>query len=152
MKSRSILLVADRTAAGPHVLTAIRARAAKAGCDVTLLVPATPTRRGWTWEEGEAREAAQQRMEAAVSKFKRSGIAVRAVLGGFSPMESIREELHEHSYDEILISKLPARVSRWLRQDLPARVARTFDIPVTHIQAADEPQDVVTLRGHSWAA
>ncbi len=137
MNRRSILLVADRTAAGPHVLDALRARAARGPCDVTLLAPATPSRSGWTWEEGQARCEAKRRMEAAASKLKRSGFAIRAVLGDFSPMEAIRDELHEHSYDEIMISTLPAHFSRWLRQDLPARAGREFDIPVTHVEAAD---------------
>ena len=42
-----------------------------------------------------------------------------------------------HTFDEIVISTLPVRVSRWLRQDLAHRAARRFAVPVTTITAAD---------------
>lgn len=144
MAYRKILLVADRTAAGQEVITALRVRLAEPPTQVTLLVPATPSHRGWTWEEEDARGTAEHRMATSVSKLKHAGIAVDGVLGGFSPMQAVRQELEHHRYDEILISTLPARVSRWLRQDLPARVAREFDVPVTHLEAGERSRDLVT--------
>ena len=42
------------------------------------------------------------------------------------------------TFDEIVISTLPARVSGWLRQDLAHRAARKFAVPVTTITAADD--------------
>ncbi len=141
MKTQRVLLVANRTAAGSHVVAALRARAARGVCDVTLLVPASPAPGGWTWEEGEALRDAKRRLKAAVSMLKSSGFAVRSVLGDFSAIEAIGDELRQHGYDEIVISTLPTSRSRWLKQNLPARVARKFDVPVTHIEASDDRKD-----------
>jgi predicted phosphoribosyltransferase len=152
MTSQRVLLVADRTAAGPHVVAALRARAARGPSDVTLLVPATPLPGRWTWEEGKARREAKRRMRAAASRLKRSGFAVRPVLGDFSAIEAIGDELRQRSYDEIVISTLPTGRSKWLKQDLPARVARKFDVPVTHIEAGDDREDPGTLLRPSTAA
>jgi hypothetical protein len=135
MRERRILFVANRTASGPHVRDAIRARWPSR---VTLLVPATPPVRSWTWDEGDVRCEARKRMTEAVTELRRSGIDVRGVLGDFSPLQAIRDAMEADRYDEIVISTLPARTSRWLKQDLPARAARAFGIPVAHVVPHDE--------------
>ena len=139
MHSRRILLVADRTASGSHVSAAVRARAEEAPTAVTLLVPATPTRGGWTWDEASARGDASRRMHAAADGLRKQGIRVAAVLGDFSPLEAIRDEMRRERYDEIIISTLPTRTSRWLRSDLLTRVTREFSVPVTHVEGRAEP-------------
>lgn len=42
--------------------------------------------------------------------------------------------MHQQPVDEILISTLPARVSRWLHLDLVSKV-RASGLPVTHVEA-----------------
>jgi hypothetical protein len=80
-------------------------------------------------------------MSAALTELRRFGVDVRGVLGDFSPMQAIRDEIGLLSYDEIIISTLPGTISRWLKQDLPTRAARAFGIPVTHLaaDATEEP-------------
>jgi cell pole-organizing protein PopZ len=39
--------------------------------------------------------------------------------------------------DEIIVSTLPSRLSRWLHQDLPHKVERRVDIPVSVVTATD---------------
>jgi hypothetical protein len=41
--------------------------------------------------------------------------------------------LERSSFDEIIVSTLPAPVSRWLRLDLAHRLERRFHLPVTHV-------------------
>ncbi|MEO8477431.1 MAG: universal stress protein [Actinomycetota bacterium] len=134
MRTRTILLVADRTAAEPHVLEAICTRAAQAPTAVTLLVPASRPRGGWTWDEASARGQARRRMRTVATSLRHAGISVATVLGDFSPLEAIRDEMRRDTYDEIVISTLPTRVSRWLRTDLLTRVAREFPVQVSHVQ------------------
>ena len=38
-------------------------------------------------------------------------------------------------FDEIIVSTLPKRTSRWLKLDLPHRVERACGKPVTHVEA-----------------
>jgi hypothetical protein len=142
MRARQILLVADRTAAEPHVIAAITERAAGAPFAVTLLVPASRPRGGWTWDETSVRLEARRRMQAAVSDLRRAGIPVTGMLGDISPIDAIRDEMRRAPHDEIMISTLPRRSSRWLRTDLPTRAAREFDVPVTHVETDAEPEDL----------
>lgn len=106
MRERRILLVANQTASGPHVCDAIGARWP---CQVTLLVPASPPARAWTWDEGDVRREARRHMTKAITDLRRSGIDVRGILGDFSPMQAIRDAIEADRYDEIVISTLPAR-------------------------------------------
>jgi hypothetical protein len=152
MHAHKILLVADRTAGEPHVAAVLHARAAQVPIEVTLVVPSTPPRAGWIWDEAASRADARRRMNAAVASLRRLGIAARAVLGDFSPLEAIRDEMRRRAYDEIVISTLPTRTSRWLRLDLPARVGREFTVPVTHVQAETEPDRLAPARSRRVAA
>ena len=54
-------------------------------------------------------------------------------------MEAIRDAVENESFDEILLSTLPPGPSAWIRQDLPHRVKKAFDLPVTHLIAKREP-------------
>lgn len=152
MQAHRILLVAARTATDPHVLTAIRARAADVPIAVTLLVPATPTPGGWTWDETTARVEARRRMHDGAARLRDAGVPVRAMVGDFSPLEAIRDEIRRRPYDEIMISTLSTRVSRWLRADLLTRVARDFAGRVTHVRPEREPVQVASEMGRSPAA
>ena len=62
------------------------------------------------------------------------------MVGDFSPLEAIRDEIRQRDYDEIMISTLPSPISRWLRSDLLTRVAGEFSGRVTHVRPEAEPQ------------
>ncbi|TWF74984.1 hypothetical protein FHX44_11868 [Pseudonocardia hierapolitana] len=53
------------------------------------------------------------------------------------PMRAVEDALGRQEFDEIIVSTLPVRLSRWLHQDLPARLGRKFHLPVTHVAAKD---------------
>ncbi|HSL15318.1 MAG TPA: hypothetical protein VK962_03470 [Actinomycetota bacterium] len=80
-------------------------------------------------------------MTAATAELRQGGIEVHGVLGDSSPIGAIRDAVERLPYDEIIICTLPARISRWLKQDLPTRAARAFTIPVTHIVADGQSDD-----------
>jgi hypothetical protein len=69
-----------------------------------------------------------------------AGGHVDGIIGDSDPFVAIRETVTTVGVDEILISTLPARVSRWLRRDLPHRV-KEFGLPVTVVtaQQAERP-------------
>jgi hypothetical protein len=54
-------------------------------------------------------------------------------VGEADPVAVIREVLGGQQVDEIILSTLPQRRSRWLARDLPSRVHRDFGLPVTHV-------------------
>lgn len=133
MEEQRILIVANQTAAGTHLKHEVRARIAQGPCRFTLLVPATPPREHATYTDEEAIELAERRMTEAAAGLREVGAEVRGVVGDANPIEAIGDELRARFYDEIILSTLPPGASRWLKQDLPHRVERHFDIKVTHI-------------------
>ena len=42
-------------------------------------------------------------------------------------------------FDEVIVSTLPETVSRWLRLDLPHRLARALSVPVSQIEGEPGP-------------
>src|ERR687887_274137 len=64
-----------------------------------------------------------------------AGGRVRGMVGVPSPLEAIQDAINLHGFDEIILSTLPRTVSRWLRIDLPHKVAG-LGLPVTTVTAA----------------
>src|SRR2546421_10034152 len=132
--SARVLIVAYRTAATPLLLNAVRARAARSACAFTLLVP----RPYWDPDT----EEAEATLELAIPLLEEAaGGHVEGLIGDSDPFVAVREAVTSIGIDEILISTLPARVSRWLRRDLPHRV-EGFGLPVTVVTAMQSERTV----------
>ena len=82
---------------------------------------------------------AQQRLDEALIRFRELGATADGEVGDDSPLRAISDVLRRQEFDEIILSTLPPGPSRWLKQDLPHRVVRSFNLPVTHIVAMREP-------------
>jgi hypothetical protein len=133
-----VLIVAHRTAATPLLLNAVRARAAKSDCAFTLLVP----RPYWDPDTDEATAT----LELAIPLLEEAaGGHVAGVIGSSDPFEAVRMAVTNIGIDEIIISTLPARVSQWLRRDLPHRVMQ-FGLPVTVVTATQSKRVVSPVR------
>jgi hypothetical protein len=129
----SVLIVAHRTAATPKLLAAVTERAGQGECAFTLLVPRD------YWEEQTERAAAV--VELALPLLEQAaGRRVEARIGDSDPLVAVRDALADGSFDEVIISTLPQRISRWLHRDLPGRV-RELGLPVTVVMAAGREQD-----------
>ncbi|MBV8999024.1 MAG: hypothetical protein JO304_08195 [Solirubrobacterales bacterium] len=122
-----VLVVAYRTAATPLLLNAVRARARRSECWFALLVP----RPYWDPDTDEASTT----LELAIPLLEEAvGGRVEGVIGDTDPFVAVRDAVTQLAIDEIIISTLPARVSQWLRRDLPRRVEQ-FGLPVTVVTA-----------------
>jgi hypothetical protein len=130
-----ILIVANRTAATPGLLAAVRERADRGPCEFTLLVPQLIA------EEAFGDEEARKTIELAVPLLEEAaGDEVPAIIGCSDAMLAVERVLvHEH-FDEVIVSTLPERVSHWLKRDLPTKIER-LGMPVTVVRAktAREP-------------
>jgi len=125
--SRRILVVANRTAATPALIDEVQRRASEAMCTFTLLVPRT------FWDADTEESAIT--LELAIPLLEEaSGGHVKSLIGDSDPFEAVSAALANEDYDEIILSTLPTRVSRWLHLDLPARLQR-LGLPVTVITA-----------------
>ena len=133
MEPRRVIVVANQTACGPELLAALRSRLAEGPVTFTLVVPATPPHEQLTWTEGSARQIAEQRLAGALEQFRSEGIEMSGVVGDASPMLAVADLLVGADYDEVVLSTLPSRVSRWLKLDLPRRITQRFGLPVTTV-------------------
>jgi GABA permease len=135
---RRYLVVANRTVGGEHLVEKVRECMAAGPCRFHVVVPATDAGGFAMQTEALAHRAAEQRLEAALAKFRALGADVSGKIGDARPMEAIRDALLTESFDEILLSTLPSGPSAWIRQDLPHRVQKAFPLPVTHLVASRE--------------
>ena len=81
-------------------------------------------------------DVAQDRLRVVLEWFRNAGVSAEGTVVS-DPMVAMQDAVATQTFDEIVISTLPARVSGWLRQDLAHRAARRFAVPVTTITAAD---------------
>ena len=131
-----VLVVANRTAATPALIEAVRDRAARGACRFTLVVPNTAHGLHRVVDpEDQARTEAEETLELALPLLEEAaGSPVEGIVGDPEPLAAIQDAVNLHGFDEIIISTLPKRFSRWLRLDLPHKVAG-LGLPVTTITA-----------------
>jgi nucleotide-binding universal stress UspA family protein len=133
-----VLIVAHKTAATQALLEAVRERAARGPARFTLLVPnaAHGLHKVMDPEDQESDEAEQVLALALPLLEEAAGRPVDGMVGDPTPMNAIQDAINLHGFDEVIISTLPARVSKWLRLDLPSKVAG-LGLPVTTVTAKD---------------
>ena len=132
---RRCLVVANRTLAGPDLVGEVTARAEREPYAFHVVVPATREHGSMAWTEGAALAHARHALDDALARFHDAGIDVTGEVGDESPMLAIGDALRRDTFDEIIVSTLPAGASRWLKRDLPRRVEREYGVPVTHVVA-----------------
>ena len=129
-----VLVVANRTAESPELLDALRARTVQGSCEFTLLVPSTPHGIAWAADMHSGEDEAEHHREAFVEELRREGLdVVRAKVGDPDPLAAIQDECNFNEYDELIVSTLPLKVSKWLRVDLPRKAKAATGLPVTHV-------------------
>jgi hypothetical protein len=131
-----VLVVANKTAATPALLDAVRERAARGPCEFTLLVPnATHGLHKVVDPEDQSQSEAEATIELALPLLEdASGGPVDAMIGVPEPLAAIQDAVNLHGFDELIISTLPSRVSKWLKLDLPHKAAG-LGLPVTTVTA-----------------
>jgi len=134
-----VLIVANQTAATPTLIEAVRRRAAAGPCRFTLLVPhlSHGLQRLTSADEGEGEHEESEAVLALALPLleEAAGGEVEGTIGDPDPLAATQDAVNRQDFDEIILSTLPARVSRWLKLDLPSKV-QGLGLPVTHVEAA----------------
>ena len=141
----SYLVVANQTLGGTALAKVITERATIEAATFHVVVPATEPADEHQPAEGTASEIAQRRLEGALERLKGSGVQATGEVGAADPLQAIGDALRERQYSGLIISTLPAGVSRWLHMDLPHRAARQFNLLVDWIEARTDAPDEATV-------
>ena len=126
----TILIVANQTLPSEELATAVRRRIAAGARDFHVVVPATPPGGGFTWDEDDARRAAEERLDAFLGWIVEQGAAAAGEIGDRDPVAAVRDAVRDRDVDEIILSTLPTGASRWLRQDVPSRLRGAMAVPI----------------------
>jgi hypothetical protein len=129
-----VLVVAHKTAATEPLLDAVRERARRGPCVFTLLVPnaahglhkvVDPEDQGAA-EAGAVIERAVPLLEVA------AGGHVEGIVGAPDPVVATHDAINLRGFDEVIVSTLPTKLSRWLKLDLPSKISGA-GLPVTTV-------------------
>ncbi|HUG87073.1 MAG TPA: hypothetical protein VMM13_21065, partial [Euzebya sp.] len=144
----TVLLIANQTLGSPDIAQAVRQRVAQhSTVTVFVLVPATPSthlatapgggRRASSAKGVQARTddaglaSARWRLRTALTALADLGVVAHGRVGDPNPLTAAARVIATEPIDEILVSTLDPRMSRWLRLDLPVALERRYHLPVT---------------------
>ncbi|HEX2084912.1 MAG TPA: universal stress protein [Solirubrobacteraceae bacterium] len=133
-----VLVVAHKTAATPPLIEAVRERAQQGSARFTLLCPKAVhgITRVADPEDAPDDEARDVLALAIPLLEEAAGGKVEGLIGVSNPLDAIQDAVNIHGFDEIIISTLPSRVSKWLHLDLPSKL-NGLGLPVTTVTAKE---------------
>lgn len=130
-----VLVVANRTAATPALVEAVRVRSLDGPAQFHLVVPATP--RGLhrvADPEDHGRVEAEASLRSALPLLSAAArTPVTGHVGDANPLCAIEDAVNLQGFAEIIISTLRRAISSWMKLDLPNK-ARALGLPVTHVE------------------
>jgi hypothetical protein len=149
------LIVANQTLGGARLERRIRELIAEGVTGFHVVVPViSPHLEAETWmfadvggfaipppdpavedAEEEAVERSEHRLALMMDAIRDAGGEPDGEVGLGDPLAAVRTVCERGGFDLVIVSTLPAGLSRWLKLDLPSRVARSVDVPVETVEA-----------------
>jgi hypothetical protein len=133
-----VLVVAYKTAATQPLLDAVRERASRGPTTFTLLVPnAAHGLHRVVDPEDQGTSEAQAVLDTAVPQLSEAaGSPVEGLVGSTDPHMAVEDAVNLRGYDEVIISTLSPKLSKWLHLDLPSKISG-LGLPVTTVTPED---------------
>jgi hypothetical protein len=128
---KNVLVIANETVLGRHLLDKIRERAAQGNASFLLISPQSDPSEG-------AHPEAERRLRRAVAELRGVGIDAHGQVAHPDPFSAALEAMHEERVDEIIVSTFGPEKSGWLRRDLVERLREETKLPVEHVMAPSE--------------
>lgn len=133
-RSERILVVANETVGGDELHELLGRKSAGVGEDVLVVCPALNSKlHTWLSDEDGARAAAEDRLDACLTRLRDAGIAARGTIGDGDPLQALEDALRVFPADEVIISTHPPGRSNWLERGVVEQARLRFDVPVTHV-------------------
>ena len=147
---RRYLVVANQTLGGEELMAKLAECTSAGPCRFYLVVPVTNTEASDRWFTGGlegvlpgaykiARTLAGGRLQHELERLREAGVEADGEVVEPTPLEAIRKIANREEVDEVIVSTLPRRLSRWIAMDLPRRIRRATSLPVTHVTGPAGP-------------
>ena len=155
IQTHRYLVVGNNTLSSSGLDQVVRERLAEGPAEFHVLVPCTPIRgadhsplavgdplTGYIDPgaivtsdlDDDAADRARDRLADFTEHLTRLGADVTGEIGSSDPLRAVQQVLSRSDFDEIIVSTLPGRASRWVRMDLTTRLRRSTHLPVTHLE------------------
>jgi hypothetical protein len=122
----NVLVIANETVLGEHLLRRIRERAAESRASFLIVSPQSDPSEG-------AHPEAERRLKRALAELRGAGIDAHGQIAHPDPFTAAQEAIREERVDEIIVSTFGPERSGWLRRDLVERLRNETKLPVEHI-------------------
>lgn len=150
-----VVIVANETLGGSELRAAVDERMAAGRTRFHLIVPVPPSPSpavavGLATAEvvmfndldlPDQHALASERLERGLEWLRGQGCTADGATVTGDAVDAVRAAVEHGDVTEIIVSTLPSRISRWLRQDLPSRIGRAVDVPVVVVTPADDDPD-----------
>jgi len=134
------LVVANQTLGGQALLDRLEEGASEGSRSIHVLVPASADPTDVFHDEDADVRLAEKRLAEALERFDDLDATVTGEVGDHRAADAVGDVLRRgEEFDRIIVSTLPAGVSRWLRLDLVSQIEQTADIPVELIVSEERP-------------
>ena len=126
----TVLIVANQTLPSQALAEAIGERVRAGVNSFYVVVPATPTGKGMTWDEDASRSEATERLDRFLAHLAEQHVEADGEVGDRDPVSAVRDALRNREVDEVVLSTFPPGISRWLGQDVPSKLRHNVGVPV----------------------
>lgn len=153
-----VLIAANQTLCSDELIAAVLVRNAAGDATFRIVVPATPLSRqeqalrhsehpGAVFGESGPVAVARMRLRQATALLAEAGIAVTGDVGDPDPYKAVLTAAKHGTVEEVIVSTLPRRLSRWLAGDVPQRLRRRLGVPVTQVETGKAQPSSAHLTG-----
>jgi hypothetical protein len=127
----NVLVIANETVLGQHLLTKIKERAERGPASFLIVAPQSDPAAG-------PHPDAERRLKRALAELRGAGVDAHGQVAHPDPFTAAQEAIREERVDEIIVSTFSPERSGWLRRDLVERLRSETGLPVEHVVAPAE--------------
>ncbi len=144
------MVVANQTLGCPELEEALAAHLRDGSRRVVVVAPVAEIEGGQQWDYPPvdryipnplqiAHALATGRLERELAWLRAQGVTAAGEVVDHDPVQRVQELLAGSEFDVVIVCTLPERLSRWLRRDLPRRLAHASSVPVQHVPGSAGP-------------
>lgn len=139
---KRVLIVEYRTPITQALLDAVGERAKRGPCTFTLLIP-NPAHglHKVVDPQDQSASPARSELEQEIPSLRSAaaGMPVEGVVGDSDPVAAVEDAINIRGFDEIIVSTPSPRLTRWLKLDLPSKIAG-MGLPVRTVDPSSNTQ------------